>query len=105
MGIEDFHTEVPMIRQTADGSRGAVDHTLGLSNLVLFFSLPFKPTGSRNLSLNGHIALGVEGTIYQAYDPKRLKADFLLHTIVLRSLPPRSPGVACSRHALRAAFP
>ncbi len=39
-----------MIRQTADGSRGAVEHTLGLSNLVLFFSLPFKPTGEESLS-------------------------------------------------------
>jgi len=66
-----------MIKHTADNSRGAVEHTLGLSNLILFFSLPFKPAGSRNLFLNGHIALFVEGTIYQVYDPKRLKVDFL----------------------------
>jgi hypothetical protein len=60
-----------------DSSASAARHALGLSNCVLFFSLPFKPAGRRNLFLNGHIALGMEGTVYQAYDPKLLKADFL----------------------------
>jgi len=60
-----------------DSSASSAQHALGLSNLVLFFSFPFKPAGRRNLFLNGHIALGMEGTVYQVYDPKLLKADFL----------------------------
>jgi hypothetical protein len=50
-----------------DSSASAARHALGLSNCVLI----------RNLLLNGHIALGMEGMVYQAYDPKLLKADFL----------------------------
>ena len=42
--------------------------------LLLF---AFQTGGRRNLFLNGHIALGMEGTVYQVYDPKLLKADFL----------------------------
>lgn len=66
-----------MIRCAADDSASSVERTLGSSNLVLFFSLPFKPPGRRNLLFNGHIALVLEGTMYQVYDPKLLKSDFL----------------------------
>ncbi len=66
-----------MITHILDSSAGPVRQTLGLSNLVLFFSLPFRPVGKRNHFCNGHIALGVEGTIYQVYDPGLLKTSFL----------------------------
>jgi hypothetical protein len=66
-----------MILRSVDGSARSVERVLGQSNLVLFFSLPFQPVGRSNLFLNGHIALGMEGTVYQVYDPKLLKADFL----------------------------
>ena len=66
-----------MIIPVPDSSASSAQQALGLSNLVLFFSLPFKPAGRRNLFFNGHIALGMEGTVYQVYDPKLLKADFL----------------------------
>jgi hypothetical protein len=54
------------------------------SNLVLFFSLPFKPKGTTNFFLNGHIALGLAGTIYQVYDPKLLKSGFLFSEMPIR---------------------
>ncbi len=73
-----------MIRYTIDNSARSIEHTLGLSNLALFFSLPFKPAGRRNLFLNGYIALGVERTIYQVYDPKLLKSDFLFSEMPTR---------------------
>ena len=66
-----------MITPIRGGSPESIRHILSTSNLVLFFSLPFKPAGRHNLFLNGHIALTPEGTVYQVYDPKLLKADFL----------------------------
>ena len=50
-----------MIHSQVDSSARSAERTLGASNLVLFFSLPFRPSGRRNLFLTGHIALGVEG--------------------------------------------
>jgi hypothetical protein len=73
-----------MIRHSVHSTSSSGERALGLSNLVLFFSLPFKPAGSRNVFFSGHIALGVEGTVYQVYDPKALKADFLFSRMPAR---------------------
>ncbi len=45
--------------------------------MTLFFSLPFKPAGRKNCFLSGHIALALEGIVYQVYNPGLLKAPFL----------------------------
>jgi len=66
-----------MITLFRGGSPESIRHILSASNLVLFFSLPFKPAGRHNLFFNGHIALALEDTVYQVYDPKLLKANFL----------------------------
>jgi hypothetical protein len=66
-----------MITPVREGSLESIQIILSASNLVLFFSLPFKPAGRRNLFFNGHIALALEGTVYQVYSPKLLKANFL----------------------------
>jgi hypothetical protein len=47
------------------------------SNLILFFSLPFKPAGAFNLFFNGHIALALDSTVYHIVNPNLLKTDFL----------------------------
>jgi len=46
--------------------------------LTLFFSLPFYPSKKRNLFFHGHIALGIEDMVYQIFDPKLLKSDFMV---------------------------
>lgn len=48
------------------------------SRLVLYYSLPFHPVGQPNHHLSGHAALGIDGTVYQLFDPRLLKADFLV---------------------------
>ena len=80
-----------MIPPVTDGSAGSIPNVLGSSNLVLLFSLLFKPAGRRNLFLNGYIALALGGTVHQVYDSKRLKADFLFSRMPVRDLAgPRS---------------
>ena len=46
--------------------------------LTLFFSLPFYPSKKRNLFFHGPIALGIEDMVYQIFDPKLLKSDFMV---------------------------
>ena len=48
------------------------------SRLVLYFSLPFHPAGCPNWYCTGHAALGIDGTVFQVFDPRRLRADFLV---------------------------
>jgi hypothetical protein len=56
----------------------ALQRQIFYSPLNLFFSLPFYPAGKRNCFYTGHLALAIEGTVYQIYDPQLLKADFLV---------------------------
>lgn len=58
---------------------------LETSNLVLFFSLPFKPVGKVNFFFNGHIACALDGVVYQIVNPYLLKTDFLLSIMPVRS--------------------
>ncbi|MBN1578509.1 MAG: hypothetical protein JW913_18245 [Chitinispirillaceae bacterium] len=51
---------------------------LETSNLILFFSLPFKPVGKVNFFYNGHIALALDRTVYQIINPYLLRTDFLI---------------------------
>ena len=53
------------------------------SVLTLFFSLPFHQAGKRNLFFTGHIALGLNGIVYQVYNPGLLKTDFLFSIMPL----------------------
>ncbi len=53
------------------------ERVLSSSNLIVFFSLPFRPVGKRNAFFNGHIALGLNGKVYQVYNPQLLKSTFL----------------------------
>lgn len=55
------------------------------SNLILFFSLPFKPIGTFNLFFNGHIALSLGSTVYQIINPYLLKTDFLFSVMPTES--------------------
>jgi hypothetical protein len=50
---------------------------LAASNLILFFSLPFKPVGKVNFFFNGHIALALDNTVYHIVNPYLLRTDFL----------------------------
>lgn len=58
---------------------------LATSNLVLFFSLPFKPVGKVNFFFNGHIACALDGTVYQIVNPYLLKTDFLISIMPTQS--------------------
>jgi hypothetical protein len=63
-----------------------IERVLSSSNLILFFSLPFRPVGKRNVFYNGHIALGLEGMVYQVYNPKcNVRASPFLHRHVGRT--------------------
>jgi hypothetical protein len=55
----------------------SVERILASSNLVLFFSLPFRPVGKKNVFYNGHIALCLNDLVYQVYNPQLLKSRFL----------------------------
>jgi hypothetical protein len=46
-------------------------------NLILFFSLPFKPLGKVNFFFTGHIALALDGIVYHIVNPTLLRTDFL----------------------------
>lgn len=49
------------------------------NQLILFFSLPFYPLiYKKSLFLNGHVALGIDGKVYQIFNPNLLKSDFIL---------------------------
>ena len=50
---------------------------LAASNLILFFSLPFKPVGKVNFFFNGHIALALDNLVYHIVNPYLLRTDFL----------------------------
>ena len=51
---------------------------IGRSPVNLLLSLPFCPTGTRSLHFWGHIALDIEGTTFQVFDPRALRAPFLV---------------------------
>ena len=55
------------------------------SNLVLFFSLPFKPVGRVNLFYNGHIALALDEKVYHIVNPTLLKTNFLFSVMPVDS--------------------
>jgi hypothetical protein len=55
----------------------SLDHVLASSNLTLFFSLPFRPACRKNVFYNGHCAVCLDGQVYQVYNPKLLKSNFL----------------------------
>lgn len=87
-------------------SKDSIEHILSSSNLILFFSLPFRPAGKRNLFYNGHIALGLEGLVYQVYNPRLLRSDFLFSVMPVRDWlfgkggkwVERDPDSPCFRH-------
>ncbi len=54
-----------------------IERVLASTNLTLFFSLPFRPAARRNAFYNGHIAVGLQGQVYQVYNPQLLKSSFL----------------------------
>ncbi len=54
------------------------DEQFTFEPLTVFFSLPFRSAESRSLHLWGHIALNVEGTTYQIFDPGALRAPFFV---------------------------
>ncbi|HMD68723.1 MAG TPA: hypothetical protein VKF42_07560 [Chitinivibrionales bacterium] len=57
--------------------QSSIERVLASTNLTLFFSLPFRPASRRNAFYNGHVAVGLEGQVYQVYNPQLLKSDFL----------------------------
>jgi hypothetical protein len=87
-------------------SKASIENVLSSANLILFFSLPFRPAGKRNLFYNGHIALGLEDTVYQVYNPRLLKSDFLFSVMPVREWlfgkggkwVERDPGSPCFKH-------
>jgi hypothetical protein len=48
------------------------------NDLTVFFSLPFYPVKNKTYFFHGHFALGLEDKVYQIYNPKMLKSDFLI---------------------------
>lgn len=50
---------------------------LAAFNLILFFSLPFKPVGRASFFFNGHIAIALDNTVYHIVNPYLLRTDFL----------------------------
>ena len=50
---------------------------LKTSNLILYFSLPFKKSGTISPFFNGHIGLSLDGMLYHIVNPHLLKSDFL----------------------------
>jgi hypothetical protein len=79
-----------------------IERVLSSSNLILFFSLPFRPVGKRNVFYNGHTALGLEGVVYQVYNPKcNVRASsFLYRHVGHESAGHHGPmgGVRYSKH-------
>ena len=57
--------------------QNSIDRVLASSNLTLFFSLPFRPAGRKNIFYNGHCAVGLDSKVYQVYNPQLLKSNFL----------------------------
>jgi hypothetical protein len=55
----------------------SIECVLSWSNLTLFFSLPFRPAGRKNIFYNGHCAVCLDGLVYQVYNPQLLKSNFL----------------------------
>lgn len=49
-----------------------------VNTITLYFSLPFYPVSRKTHFYHGHISLALNDTIYQLYDPRLLKADFLI---------------------------
>ena len=70
------------IRYKVSNSARSARKSIEGSNLVLFFSLPFKPAGRRNLSATTQ-PWGLKGVVYQAYDPRLLRTDFLFSVMPL----------------------
>jgi hypothetical protein len=46
--------------------------------ITIYFSFPFYPIKRKTHFYNGHLALGIEDSVYQAYNPKMLKSGFLI---------------------------
>ena len=65
---------------------------LSTSNLILFFSLPFKPAGTNNLFFNGHTALALGDTVYHIVNPSLLRTDFLFSVMPVASWLYGPPG-------------
>jgi hypothetical protein len=54
-----------------------------MSSIKIFFSLPFTPLMNRTRFYNGHLALAVDGTVYQIFNPRMLKSSFLVSIMPL----------------------
>ncbi len=48
------------------------------SEIYVYFSLPFYPVKQKTYFYHGHISLGIEDKIYQLFNPRMLKSDFIL---------------------------
>lgn len=54
------------------------------SELFVYFSLPFYPRKQKTYFYHGHMALGMDDKIYQVYNPRMLKSDFILSVMPSR---------------------
>jgi hypothetical protein len=49
-----------------------------MNTVTVYFSLPFYPRARKTFFYHGHLALAINDTVYQLFDPRMLKSDFLI---------------------------
>jgi hypothetical protein len=69
----------------AAGSGTPLLRLVKTSNVVLFFSLPFRLADKGGFFFNGHIALALDGTVYHVVNPYLLKTTFLFSIMPVES--------------------
>ena len=55
-----------------------------MHSITIYFSLPFYPAAKKTYFFNGHLAIALNHTVYQLYNPKLLKTDFFISEMPLR---------------------
>ncbi len=55
-----------------------------MGSITIYFSLPFFPVQKKTFFYNGHIAIAVNKTVYQLFDSKMLKSDFIVSKMPLK---------------------
>ena len=61
------------------------EYKIDKTDFTLFFSLPFYPRKFKNFFYNGHMALGIGRYVYQIYNPKLLKSDFMVSIMPIKN--------------------
>lgn len=49
-----------------------------MASVTVYFSLPFYPVNQKTHFYNGHLAVAVDGTLFQAFNPAQLRSGFLV---------------------------